>query len=574
MSVAVDQDAGQAYEQLLSRDHKRSTGTVYTPAYLVSFVLDAAGYTANRPLEELRLLEPACGCGAFLLEAMSRLAARLTDTGVDLSTRRGGDEFVRLVERNLHGADIDPTACDLGTELLIEAARRHAPLATRDACPSVRCEDFLADHAPGLFDRAQRYDLVVGNPPYVTTSRISDAGKHRLRRRFRSAHGRIDLYAVFFERALELLAPDGCVAFITPDKYLASESARELRRLMTMTGKVLTVARFRSHRIFEDAATVPCVTVAQRGQSASVTTRLDCVVEESTVRVRGRHRVDIPQDGKPWHLLPPQIDRTVERIRGHHPPLSAHVSRLSAGIATGRDGVFVLPESDAVALEQELVRPALRGQDVEPGHLVQSGLRVIVPYVDGLGLVDIERYPAVRAYLSKHRRVLEQRHCVKVWSKAWYDLHDPWPAGLDRLPKVLLPDVANGNRFAFDPGHVVPLHSAYYLVPKGIDGHFLAALLNSEIMEFMVRLHAPVVKDGYSRYRKQFLQTLPVPAVAPEARSRITAAGEAGDAASLNDLVAHAFGLSGSDVRLVGTAVSRLREGQSAWMDGADGPES
>jgi hypothetical protein len=65
-----------------------------------------------------------------------------------------------------------------------------------------------------------------------------------------------------------------------------------------------------------------------------------------------------------------------------------------------------------------------------------------------------------------------------------------------------------------------------------------------------------------------------VPAVAPEARSRITAAGEAGDAASLNDLVAHAFGLSGSDVRLVGTAVSRLREGQSAWMDGADGPES
>jgi hypothetical protein len=73
-------------------------------------------------------------------------------------------------------------------------------------------------------------------------------------------------------------------------------------------------------------------------------------------------------------------------------------------------------------------------------------------------------------------------------------------------------DVANSNRFAVDRGAFLPLHSVYYVLPKsGVDVDFLAAVLNSSVAGFLVRLFSPVVKDGFNRYRQQFLLTLPVP---------------------------------------------------------------
>jgi hypothetical protein len=87
----------------------------------------------------------------------------------------------------------------------------------------------------------------------------------RLRTMFTTAVGRIDLYTLFFERALQLLRPDGVLSFITPDKFLASETSRELRAYLAKYGTLRSIATFRSHKVFPDAAVVPCVTVIGGG---------------------------------------------------------------------------------------------------------------------------------------------------------------------------------------------------------------------------------------------------------------------------------------------------------------------
>jgi hypothetical protein len=134
----------------------------------------------------------------------------------------------------------------------------------------------------------------------------------------------------------------------------------------------------------------------------------------------------------------------------------------------------------------------------------------------------------LRRYLRGHRRSLEDRHCVRVWEKSWYDLHDPVPLDLASTRKILVPDVARYNRFALDDRNW-PLHSVYYLVPTGIDAEFLTALLNSLPIEFLIRLRAPVVKDGFSRYRKQFLHDLPVVAPPRAEQARLIAAASRGE---------------------------------------------
>jgi len=148
---------------------------------------------------------------------------------------------------------------------------------------------------------------------------------------------------------------------------------------------------------------------------------------------------------------------------------------------------------------------------------------------------------------------------VRRWGKVWYDIHDPWNFDLTSSGKVLFPDVANSNRFTFDPGGLLPLHSAYYILPRIVDGEFLAAILNSKVFEFLIRLFAPVVKDGFSRYRKQFLRTLPIPELSSSERKKIVRAARDGATETVEDLVAKGFSLSLRESDLVSRWVLERR---------------
>ena len=84
-----------------------------------------------------------------------------------------------------------------------------------------------------------------------------------------------------------------------------------------------------------------------------------------------------------------------------------------------------------------------------------------------------------------------------------------------------------------------------------MDPDYLTALLNSGVTEFLVRLFAPLVKDGFSRYRKQFVKTLPVPNVSLRERRAIAKLVDNRDISEMNSRIARLFGLSSVDAALV-----------------------
>ena len=360
------------------------------------------------------------------------------------------------------------------------------------------------------------------------------------------------------EHAISCLSAHGRFAFITPDKFLTSQTSAPLRRLLEREGSVRTVARFRSHKVFADAATVPCVTVFERTKSPMRTTVLECDDRPRSGRVCVRRRsyanASVLRQGE-WRFDAPHLRRLAAAIQAMHPPLSRFVSRHSAGTASGCDAVFVLSAAAAGSVESDLLRPAARGRDVLSFGIDNSGLALLVPYSFNAdsrpALVDLRKHPGVAAYLRANEEALRNRHCVRVWEKAWFDLHDPIPVDIGRLPKILVPDVASHNRFAYDRGRYWPLHSAYYMLPEHIDPVFLTAVLNSTPIEFLIRLRAPVVKDGFSRYRKQFLGPLPVPQASAQQRMQIVRAVDEGDYGRANELVTGLFRLSSAELRHV-----------------------
>ncbi len=555
--LATLQDTAQTYLSSVPRSTRREEGQVYTPSHLVEFILDLGEYLSDSSLEERRVLDPACGAGAFLVAVVSRLASSLETQGHDLKTTVGRSRFLASIERMVWGVDKDPHACGLAREAVRLQARgicgRDVPAGFFDA--NILEGDFLLGDMGSL--RQQGFDLIVGNPPYVATTRLSDRQKDQLRARFISANGRLDLYALFFERSLKLLCEGGRLAFITPNKYLASESSRWLRKLIVSQASLRKLANFRSHRVFADAATVPCVTVLERSAGATSFELLECSVApggQGPVSVLKKQRMNHPRGGaRPWLMAEPRLLALGKKIQDGHPTLGHRTCRISAGIATGRDRIFVLEPGAGVELEPELRRPAVRGKDISPYRIRDSGLEVIIPYLSsGNGrptLVDLDDFPRTRAYLEKSRGELEKRHCVRKWKKAWFDIHDPWTLDITGLTKVLVPDVAQGNRFALDTGKFCPLHSAYYILPEGVEPEFLTAVLNSTPIEYLVRLLAPVVKDGFSRYRRQFLITLPIPETTSAIQAEITRASGAEDLAKADELCCRLFGLSRQDLK-------------------------
>lgn len=571
-------------QQSQSPSTRKALGQVFTPQALVDFILDGAGFTASTDqLTDMTLLEPSCGDGAFLVRAANRIADALEVER--LSKKAMADRFARILQTKLWGIDIDPSAVKAARTALSSTynLRTGRALGAEFFAKNIVVGDFLLDEKLlSLLPPVQegRVDLIVGNPPYVSTHELSSRHKATLRKRFSTATGRVDLYGLFIEQSISLLKTGGKLAFVVPDKFLLSQTARPLRKLLVEAGSVLSLARFDSHKVFEKAATVPCVFVFARGPHSADFRAIECEYRNGTVpaHVAVTREETLPASrlqGDVWRTKDSTLEAIAEDIVAGHPRLSSLSSRISAGLATGRDSVYVVDSQTSKQLEPELLRPAVRGRDLGAYSIADPHLSIVLPFRytrGGPQLVDIKDYPRTRAYLQNFRGELEARHCVRTWGKAWFDIHDPVWADVAKLSKVLVPDLAEAPRFVFDDGQRCPLHSAYYIVPKGIDGEFLAAVLNSRPIEFLIRLRAPVVKDGFNRYRRQFLVDLPVPLAPKDVSERIVKAARRLDLSVVNEEVAKLFGLTDGQNRAIeehlnrssGSVVNERRERKTA----------
>ncbi len=210
---------GRVYEILSGpRVSRRRAGAFYTPAHVTRYIVRHAISGNVRSV-----LDPAAGCGAFLLEAGRRLVSRVGAANLP---------------GHLFGMDTDADA--------VEVAR--LALAIEFGVPperwkNVRVFDALADgEISRTFGRA-KFDAVIGNPPYINVKRalLAKDVKERLRA-YRLAGGQWDVFGIFIERAVSLVTDGGRFGFIIPKSALASENYEALRRLVSRENDLLRMA--------------------------------------------------------------------------------------------------------------------------------------------------------------------------------------------------------------------------------------------------------------------------------------------------------------------------------------------
>lgn len=220
------------YEASLPACERKQRGHFSTPPWLVERILDACGYMPDRDLSRLRVLDPACGSGNFLIEAARRLFVSMLHQRTTDTSEKTYRQTLRRVQCNVWGLDSDPVACCMAQMGLREVA---TALCGEHYRPSLHSRLYFHIHqADGLavpWDGYEGIDLFLANPPYLASKNSDLSG-------YRSAlqRGPTDSYLLFLELALQVVRPGGWLALVLPDPVLARINAsKERQRLLTET---------------------------------------------------------------------------------------------------------------------------------------------------------------------------------------------------------------------------------------------------------------------------------------------------------------------------------------------------
>lgn len=330
---------GQVYEQFLGTvlritasgdrvkpevkpEVQEAGGVFYTPTYIVEHIVNMVVgplLKGKTPMEvsTIKIVDPACGSGSFLLGAYQflldwHLAWYLKD-GVkkhprELVALRPGqwvlsvEERKRILRNNIYGVDIDRQATEV-TKLSLflkvveetagQALETNQKLFEKRVLPSlegnIKCGNSLVEpsHVPQQsFDQADMqtarrvnafswrqgfgpimekggFDAVVGNPPYIRVqalNRFAPLEVELYKKHYKSAaKGNYDIYVAFVERGLQLLNSTGRLGYILPHKFFNAQYGEPLRSLIAAGKHLAGVIHFGDQQVFDNATTYTCL---------------------------------------------------------------------------------------------------------------------------------------------------------------------------------------------------------------------------------------------------------------------------------------------------------------------------
>ena len=506
--------AVEAAVEALAEAPADARGAVHTKLEVARFVLDLAGWRASENLLGMRLLEPSFGTGVFLLEAVRRLL-QVWEQGEDQDTSRLTDR-IRAVE--IHRATSTGTR---GRLLRVLGEHGVSPTEADGLVTEwLRQDDFLLAPLHG------RFDVVVGNPPYVRQEAIAPSLVARYRAEYATVYDRADLYVPFIERGLRLLASGGRLSFICADRWMKNRYGGPLREMITRDYALDHVVTLHGADVFDaEVDAYPSVFTIRRGtpnggvavaESPSVEpsalARLadDLTGPRASAAVRTVEGVGAGSD--PWVLEASDALGLLRRFEDDYPSIQDAGCTVGIGVATGADRVFIRPAQD-LPIEPDRVLPLALARDAgEDGTVRWSGRALANPFDDEGRLVDLSAFPQLRAYFEGHRDALRGRHVAKKNPSRWYRTIDKVRPGLLETPKLLIPDIKGGAVVAFDPGTLYPHHNLYFVTTDEWDIRALQAVLRSRLVEFQVAAYAVRMRGGYLRFQAQYLRRIRLPA--------------------------------------------------------------
>jgi hypothetical protein len=545
-------------------------------------------------LRHIKVLDPACGSGAFLVAAFDYLQAEYTRANNQLAALRGGQSELfdldrHILTHNLFGVDISPESVEIAKlALWLKTARTDRPLNDLDA--NLRRGNSLVSPAPDLlpaiavdaFDwraafphvfEAGGFDCVVGNPPYIRQEWLGPC-KAAFEREFRCYAGTADAYLYFIERGINVLCTNGRLGFITSGTFSNANFAAPFRAWLPTAARLLRSVNFGENQPFADAEMVfPTISILEKRPAAtSGTSTFRAYFIRNAIPDSIAEAVDVEGidcDGSvltrpEWRFQPAAVTALFDRIMACGRSLDEVVAgRIYYGVKTGLNEAFIIDQGtrDRLVAADPACAPILRkmlsGENLRPWYQEDENKWLVFARRG----IDIEQYPAIKAYLETFRTQLEPKpedwtgsdatgrriewSGRKAGSYKWYEIQDSvdyYPA-FDQ-PKIFWPDIAKLPRFSWDTEGAYVNDTGFCLAGDPS----ILAILQSRVLWFCIgQLSTPLRLRGglwQSRCKKQFIERLRIPDMTDDERAALSSAALAATAIAreryaLHDRVRH-----------------------------------
>lgn len=388
------------------------------------------------------------------------------------------------------------------------------------------------------------FHAVVGNPPYVRSITLKASAPDLwdvYRQRFSTAARReFDVYLCFVEQGYRLLAPDGRLTYILPNKWLTSHVGAGLRELLSREKAVYKVVDWGGFQVFTEATTYTCLLFLRRCPQMQIEVSRLQAAQGAAIPLPGQGGLwesgkipSTPLDTSPWVFSLGGTADLLARISTL--PKLGEIAAIFQGTGTRADPVFVLNKTTTgphspllgcvIDLEPTLIQPALVGRDIAPfWHDTETCL--LFPYRLEQGKIRLipmaelqAQHPKTWAYLNEPavRKTLEDREGGRFRNREdWYAYGRPQNMHLLALPKIVLPDIARRGTCAVDEVGRYILDTAYGVrVRQGAPYSLwtLAGLLNSRFFAFFLQQTGTKLRGGYFRMKTAYLAPFPVPQI-------------------------------------------------------------
>lgn len=416
----------------------------------------------------------------------------------------------------------------------------------------------------GLEGEGGKFDLVVGNPPYVRQEElkavmVQDSSgrqsplKDVLKTQYECFTGTADLYVYFFEKSIELLRVGGVLSFITSNKYFRAGYGEKLRAYLLYATAPQVILDFGDTNIFT-AVAYPCIIITEKVRDVVALPDPKKFEHQNTFEQLVQHadrefavlawqpgpsKIEFPEVFENesillkhrslkisgWRLEQQTKLSLLDRIRATGESLHEHCSgKIYRGIITGLNEAFFIDEETRQRLigehlsSADLIRPLLRGRDIKRWrNNWQKTYAIIFP----VGFHnELKNYPAIHSHLIGFEDKLKARGQCK-YSRGtkeggqhhWLELdNNPSPDFLAEFTKtkILIPAITDNVNSSLDDGEFYCNDKAAIVIPPSAP--FVISILNSSVTWWIAQQTFPSKQGGFYEFKPSYISKLPIPA--------------------------------------------------------------
>ena len=506
-------------------------------------------------LKKIKVLDPACGSGAFLTQVFDYLWKEWEVLMAEWNKlTRPWKEQLRdfivsepfavynsiyewkakknIVATNIFGVDLNPESVEITKlSLWLKTANRKESLA--DLSGNIKQGNSLIDDpkvaGDDAFDwnksfaeimQAGGFDVVVGNPPYVRQELVKDYGNH-FQSKYKSYSGKADLYVYFFELGVEILSSNGYLGYITSGKFMEANYGKPILEYLTRKSDFKEVIDFGDLGVFEDISAYPLISIIEKIKNPDNYIKyikidnldFDQVyqkIDEIGFKIISQSDF-IKNDFK---FIDERQAKLLERIYTNSVSLNEICGLPLVGIKTGFNEGFLtdLPTSD-------FVKDYIFGKDVKRYTVIRPEKRIIFPYKfnERYELVD-QKGNSILSELRKNKEKLEARAIInegiKNKTKTWFE-YQQINRSLDFAKEyIVYPNVSLGTNFSLSKDAIIDM-TAFII---NSNDRFLLAILNSRLTSYLMNQFAISRRGGYLEYKVQYIEKIPIKKISEKAK--------------------------------------------------------